>query len=91
MYEKLDKKEIAKRANISLATVYNWEKEKPGLMAMIENSYKYERGESDAAEFLKYFYELDKDDQELYIAEIKFKALKKRREKEEKKEAKWNF
>ena len=55
---------------------------------MIENSYKYESGESDAAEFLRYFYELDKDDQELYIAEIKFKALKKRREKEEKKEAK---
>ena len=88
MYEKLDKKEIAKRANISLATVYNWEREKPGLMAMIENSYKYKKGESDAAEFLKYFYELDKDDQELYIAEIKFKALKKKREKEEKKEAK---
>ena len=84
MPEKLDKKEIAKRANVSLATVYNWEKDKPGLMEMISNSYKYESGESDAAEFLKYFYELDKNDQELYIAEIKFKALKKRREKEEK-------
>nr|DAF96596.1 MAG TPA: Transcriptional regulator, TetR family Alpha, Helix-Turn-Helix, Transcriptional Repressor.27A [Inoviridae sp. ctTUL13] len=32
MSEKLDKKEIAKRANVSLATVYNWEKDKPGLM-----------------------------------------------------------
>lgn len=87
----INKKELAEKINVTIPTLYNWEKTKPGLIKMIENSYKYERGESDAAEFLKYFYELDKDDQELYIAEIKFKALKKRREKEEKKEAKWNF
>lgn len=84
----INKKELAEKINVTIPTLYNWEKTKPGLIKMIENSYKYERGESDAAEFLKYFYELDKDDQELYIAEIKFKALKKRREKEEKKEAK---
>ena len=84
----INKKELAERINVTIPTLYNWEKSKPELIKMIENSYKYENGESDAAEFLRYFYELDKDDQELYIAEIKFKALKKRREKEEKKEAK---
>ena len=84
----INKKELAERINVTIPTLYNWEKSKPELIKMIENSYKYESGESDAAEFLKYFYELDKDDQELYIAEIKFKALKKRREKEEKKETK---
>lgn len=80
----LNKKELAKKINVTIPTLYNWEKTKPELMKMIENSYKYEQGESDAAEFLKYFYELDKDDQELYIAEIKFKALKKRQKENEK-------
>lgn len=80
----IDKKKLAEKIDVSLTTIYNWEKTKPELIKMIENSYKYENGESDAAEFLKYFYELDKDEQELYIAEIKFKALKKRHEKEAK-------
>ena len=76
----INKKELASKINVTIPTLYNWEKTKPELIKMIENSYKYEMGESDAAEFLKYFYELDKDEQELYIAEIKFKALKKRKE-----------
>ena len=80
----IDKKKLAEKINVSLTTIYNWEKTKPELIKMIENSYKYENGESDAADFLKYFYELDKNEQELYIAEIKFKALKKRAEKEKK-------
>ena len=80
----IDKKKLAEKIDVSLTTIYNWEKTKPELIKMIENSYKYESGESDAAEFLKYFYELDKNEQELYIAEIKFKALKKRHEKETK-------
>lgn len=80
----IDKKKLAEKIDVSLTTIYNWEKTKPELIRMIENSYKYENGESDAADFLKYFYELDKNEQELYIAEIKFKALKKRAEKETK-------
>lgn len=79
----INKKELANRINVTIPTLYNWEKTKPELIKMIENSYKYEIGESEAAEFLKYFYELDKDEQELYIAEIKFKALKKRTNKKE--------
>ncbi|CAD7287269.1 hypothetical protein LMG7974_00210 [Campylobacter majalis] len=79
------KKELAKKIDVSLVTLYNWEKTKPELIKMIENSYKYEKGESEAAEFLKYFYELDIDEQELYKTEIKFKALKKRKETENKK------
>lgn len=77
----INKKELANKINVTIPTLYNWEKTKPELMKMIENSYRYEIGESEAAEFLKYFYELDKDEQDLYIAEIKFKALKKRKEK----------
>ena len=76
-----DKKEVAKRINVTIPTLYNWEKTKPELIKMIENSYKYENGESDAAEFLKYFYELDQNEQELYMTEIKLKALKKRAQK----------
>lgn len=77
----LDKKKLAEKINVSLQTIYNWEKTKPELIKMIENSYKYEKGESEAEEFLKYFYELNLEEQELYKAEIKFKALKKRQEK----------
>ncbi|WP_211437288.1 TetR/AcrR family transcriptional regulator [Campylobacter curvus] len=77
----INKKELAKRINVTIPTLYNWEKTKPELIKMIENSYKYEQGESDAADFLRYFYELDQSEQELYIAEIKFKALKKKAEK----------
>ncbi|WP_304342457.1 TetR/AcrR family transcriptional regulator [Campylobacter ureolyticus] len=72
----IDKRKLAKEINVSLATVYNWEKTKPKLIKMIENSYKYEAGESEADEFLNYFYELPIEEQELYKAEIKFKALK---------------
>ncbi|WP_228568964.1 helix-turn-helix domain-containing protein [Campylobacter sputorum] len=77
----IDKKEIAKRINVSLATIYNWEKTKPELIKMIENSYKYEKGESEAEKFLEYFYELSIEKQELYKTKIKLEALEKRQEK----------
>lgn len=80
--EKIENKsEIAKKINVSEVTLYNWEKTKPELVKMINQSKKYEAGESEAADFLKYFYELDVEEQELYKTEIKFKALKKRQGK----------
>lgn len=75
------KKELAEKFQISLATIYNWEKTKPELMKVINGYYKNTQSESEGSELLKYFYELDADDQELYLAEIKLKALKKKKEK----------
>lgn len=72
----IDKRKLAKDIDVSLTTIYNWEKTKPKLIKMIENSYKYEAGESEAEEFLNYFYELPLEEQELYKTEIKLKALR---------------
>lgn len=75
-----DKRKLAERIKVSLTTIYNWEKNKPELIEMIKNSYRYEKGESEAEKFLEYFYELPIEEQELYKTEIKLKALKIRKE-----------
>ena len=41
----MNKKELAKRFNISVATLYNWEKTKPELIKLIELGLKAESGE----------------------------------------------
>lgn len=79
----LDKRKLAQEIDVSLTTIYNWEKTKPKLIKMIENSYRYEAGESEAEEFLNYFYELPLEEQELYKTEIKLKALKIRQRNKE--------
>ena len=47
---RINKKELESRINVTIPTLYNWEKTKPELIKMIENSYKYEIGESEAAD-----------------------------------------
>lgn len=73
----MDKKQIAKRIKVSLATMYNWEKTKPELIKLIEYGLKYESGEIEQNEILKYFEKLKKIEQEFYLSEIKAKVLKR--------------
>ena len=83
----IDKRELAKKFNVSLATIYNWEKTKPELMKIIKTYYDNVEKESEGSELLKYFYELDTDKQDLYFKKIKLEAL----EKKEKNKTKYNI
>lgn len=74
----IDKKEVAKKINVTLATIYNWYKTKPELIKMIEEYYKKIETEGEENELLKYFYQLDADRQELYLTKIKLEALEKK-------------
>lgn len=74
----IDKRELAKKFNISLATIYNWEKTKPELMKIIKSYYENIEVESEGSELLKYFYELDTDKQDLYFTKIKLEVLEKK-------------
>lgn len=71
------KKELAEKFNISLATIYNWEKNKPELMKIINEYYKKTEAESEGNELLKYFYKLTPQRQELYFTKIKLEVLEK--------------
>ncbi|ABS43142.1 cobaltochelatase, CobN subunit [Campylobacter jejuni subsp. doylei 269.97] len=74
----MDKKEIAKRINVSLGTLYNWEKTKPELIKLISYGLKYERNEIETNEISKYFEQLEKIEQEFYLSEIKANVLRKK-------------
>ena len=80
----INKRELADKINVSLATIYNWERTKPELINMIENHYKYIQGQSEDNELLKYFYKLDKHRQELYFTKIKLEVLEKEAERNNK-------
>ncbi|HEC1793308.1 TetR/AcrR family transcriptional regulator [Campylobacter sp. CNRCH_2016_3089] len=55
----MDKKEIAKRINVTITTLYNWQKTKPELIKLIEYGLKYENGgEIGQSEIIKYFNEI---------------------------------
>lgn len=74
----MDKKSLARRINVSIPTLYNWEKTKPELIKLINLGLKYESGEMEQNEILKYFDELEKIEQEFYLSEIKAKVLKRK-------------
>lgn len=74
----MDKKRIAKRINVSLGTLYNWEKTKPELIKLISYGLKYERNEIETNEISKYFEQLEKIEQEFYLSEIKANVLRKK-------------
>jgi DNA-binding XRE family transcriptional regulator len=74
----LEKKELAKRINVSLATLYNWEKTKPELTNIIENGLKFENGFTENNEIQKFFNQLSEDEQEMYLSEIKARILRKK-------------
>lgn len=55
----MNKKEIAKRINVTITTLYNWQKTKPELIKLIEYGLKYENGgEIGQSEIIKYFNEI---------------------------------
>ena len=84
---RINKKELASKINVTIPTLYNWEKTKPELMKIIKTYYDNVEKESEGSELLKYFYELDTDKQDLYFTKIKLEAL----EKKEKNKTKYNI
>ncbi|EAH7563654.1 TetR/AcrR family transcriptional regulator [Campylobacter jejuni] len=75
----MDKKRIAKRINVTMQTLYNWEKTKPELIKLIKYGLKYENGEEIGQnEIIKYFNELEEIEKEFYTSEIKAKVLKRK-------------
>ncbi|WP_458701399.1 TetR/AcrR family transcriptional regulator [Sulfurospirillum sp. 1307] len=74
----MNKKNLANRINVSLATLYNWEKTKPELIKLIEKGLKFEKGINiENNSINEYFYKLDEKEQEMYISEIKARVLRK--------------
>lgn len=74
----MEKKELALRINVSLATLYNWEKTKPELINIINNGIKLENGLIENNEIEKYFNQLNQEEQEMYLSEIKARVLRKK-------------
>ena len=77
----MNKKEFCKYIGITEQGYYKWRKEKPNLFKILEDfrtkqnkQYLDEKIE----ELIKYFNELNQEEQELYIAEIKARALRKK-------------
>jgi len=76
----MNKKELAVRLDISLATLYNWEKSKPELIKLINLGLKVENNENteDENDIKKYYNELTKEEQEMYLFEIKARVMRKK-------------
>jgi len=76
----MNKKELAVRLDISLATLYNWEKSKPELIKLINLGLKAENNESteDENDIKKYYKELTKEEQDMYLFEIKARVMRKK-------------
>jgi len=74
--------DIAKNINITRTTLYNWKKSKPLLYKIIisyfNNIENTKKEDKKINELIKYFKELDEEEKELYIAEIKARALRKK-------------
>jgi len=73
----MTKKEIATIINVSLKTIYNWEKTKPELIKLINLGLK-KKEKKDKEEICKLIEELDKEEKEMYLTEIKARVLRKR-------------
>ncbi len=72
--------EIAKEINTTRTTLYHWKKSKPKLYEIIMKYYQKESKETEdeTQELVKYFNELSKEEKEMYLAEIKARALRKK-------------
>ncbi len=74
----MEKKELAKRINVSLATIYNWEKTKPELIKLVKKGIENEKNLiKNENEINEYFNRLSEKEKEMYRAEIKARVLKK--------------
>lgn len=79
----MEKKELAKRIKVSLATLYNWEKTKPELIKLINLGLKIELGTpKKESEIKHYFEQLNEDEKEMYLSEIKARILRKKIDKQ---------
>jgi len=78
----MNKKELAVRIDVSVATLYNWEKTKPELMRLINLGLKDEKIEaSDEENINTYFKQLSQDEQEMYLAEMKAIVMRRKLKK----------
>lgn len=75
----MEKKELAIRIKVSVATLYNWEKTKPELIKLINLGLKDEMHfENDEENINKFFNQLTKEEQEMYIAEMKAIVMRRK-------------
>ncbi len=77
----MTKKELCKFIGITEQAYYKWKKEKPNLFMILEN-YRTKEDQysldNKLKELNKYFQELTEEEKEMYIAEIKARALRKK-------------
>jgi len=73
----MKKKEIAEKINVSLATIYNWEKTKPELLKLIKLGIEKEKGIT-KNEINQLYEQLEEEEKEMYLAEIKARVLRKK-------------
>lgn len=75
--------DFCKFLGISTPTIYNWKKEKPNLYKIVMN-YKEEKLNNlnkEEQEILKLFKELNQQESEYYISDIKTRILKRELDK----------
>lgn len=78
----MNKKELAVRIDVSVATLYNWEKTKPELIRLINLGLKDEKIEANDEENINtYFKQLSQDEQEMYLAEMKAIVMRRKLKK----------
>lgn len=74
----INKTELAKKLQIELRTLYNWEKNRPALYNfLIKNFQKENENNSKIKELNEYFSRLNEKEQEFYISDIKTRLLRK--------------
>ena len=70
--------ELAKKLQIELRPLYNWEKNRPALYNfLIKNFQKENKNNSKIKELNEYFSRLNEKEQEFYISDIKTRLLRK--------------
>ncbi|AFL68266.1 hypothetical protein [Sulfurospirillum barnesii] len=75
----MNKKELAVRLDVSVATLYNWEKTKPELIKLINLGLKDEIQDINEEENINTYYrQLTEEEKEMYMAEIKARVMRKK-------------
>lgn len=64
--------DIAKKLKIGLSTIYQWKNTRPELYNFLLNNSVIQKSEIE-----KYFEMLDKEEQEMYLFEIKARVMRK--------------
>lgn len=78
----MNKKELAIRLDVSLATLYNWEKTKPELIKLVNLGLRDELAIDNEEENINTYYkQLTKEEQEMYLAEMKAIVMRRKLKK----------